>query len=632
MEHVKILIVEDESIVAFDLKQHLELAGYEVCGIFSSGEDTLAQFEALSPDLVLMDIKLKGRMDGVETASIIKERYKIPVIILTAFADDETIERAKITEPFGYIIKPFEDRKLKTTIEITLSRYRLEKKLSESEEKYRKFFEDDLSGDFIADKTGRIVDCNPAFVNIFGFSSKEEALSMNMNEFFVDAEFRESFWKQVRKEKKLQFSELVLLSPAKVPLTMLTNVVSIYGEGESFKGIKGYLFDITESKRLERQLRQSQKMEAIGRLAGGVAHDFNNILTVIMGYTAMIAEKIADDEPIDNDLEGIKKASRKATNLTRQLLAFSRSQILNPENIDINDLIKDTEKMLSRLITEDISVSYYLEATHANAFVDPGQVEQVLMNLAVNARDAMPGGGKLIIETRNVTFEEERSLMTGVIQPGTYICLSVRDTGTGMTKETLSNIFEPFYTTKPAEKGTGLGLSTVYGIVKQHDGYINVDSSPGKGSAFYVYFRIAEKKPASYTQEASAVSSLEGNEDILVVEDEENIRLLIARILSRKGYRVHEAQNAGEALLISENLKGKIDLLISDLIMPHMNGQLLAERLEGLRPDIRVLFISGYPDKTIRERGISDLKGDFMQKPFEPEALLLKVREILDRE
>jgi AmiR/NasT family two-component response regulator len=217
MEHVKILIVEDESIVAFDLKQHLELAGYEVCGIFSSGEDTLAQFEALSPDLVLMDIKLKGRMDGVETASIIKERYKIPVIILTAFADDETIERAKITEPFGYIIKPFEDRKLKTTIEITLSRYRLEKKLSESEEKYRKFFEDDLSGDFIADKTGRIVDCNPAFVNIFGFSSKEEALSMNMNEFFVDAEFRESFWKQVRKEKKLQFSELVLLSPAKVP-------------------------------------------------------------------------------------------------------------------------------------------------------------------------------------------------------------------------------------------------------------------------------------------------------------------------------------------------------------------------------------------------------------------------------
>jgi signal transduction histidine kinase len=293
---------------------------------------------------------------------------------------------------------------------------------------------------------------------------------------------------------------------------MLTNVVSIYGEGESFKGIKGYLFDITESKRLERQLRQSQKMEAIGRLAGGVAHDFNNILTVIMGYTAMIAEKIADDEPIDNDLEGIKKASRKATNLTRQLLAFSRSQILNPENIDINDLIKDTEKMLSRLITEDISVSYYLEATHANAFVDPGQVEQVLMNLAVNARDAMPGGGKLIIETRNVTFEEERSLMTGVIQPGTYICLSVRDTGTGMTKETLSNIFEPFYTTKPAEKGTGLGLSTVYGIVKQHDGYINVDSSPGKGSAFYVYFRIAGKKPASYTQEASAVSSLEGNE------------------------------------------------------------------------------------------------------------------------
>jgi len=304
--------------------------------------------------------------------------------------------------------------------------------------------------------------------------------------------------------------------------------------------------------------------------------------------------------------------------------------MLNPLNVNLNDLIRDMEKMLSRLITEDITVSYCLKATQPNIFVDPGQIEQVLMNLAVNARDAMSSGGKLIIETKNVVFKEATSLMTGVIASGTYVCLSVRDTGTGMTKETLTKMFEPFYTTKPAEKGTGLGLSMVYGIVKQHEGYINADSVPGKGSSFDVYFRVSEGQAQVQINESSRVGNFEGDEDILVVEDEENIRLLIARILSRKGYHIHEAQNAGEALLISENFKGRIDLLISDLIMPHMNGQVLAERLTSRRPEIKVLFISGYPEKTIRERGISTIAGDFLQKPFDPQALLIRVREILD--
>ena len=388
--------------------------------------------------------------------------------------------------------------------------------------------------------------------------------------------------------------------------------------------------DITERKLLEDQLRQSQKMEAIGQLAGGVAHDFNNLLTAINGYSSLALQRIEGNPTVKNYLEEIKKAGDRAANLTRQLLAFGRKQILQPLAINLNEVVSDMNKMLRRLIGEDIQLAAKLDPDVGKVMADPGQIEQVLVNLIVNARDAMPRGGNLTIETRNVELDEDYGSKHVGVPPGKYVLLAVSDTGDGMSEDVRRRVFEPFFTTKEKGKGTGLGLSTVYGIVKQSGGNIWVYSEPDKGTTFKVYLPQVEPKTRGPAEKAAEAAPRGGSETILLVEDEEVVRGLARRILEQAGYSVVEAGKADEALRFYEEHVGEIDLLLTDVVMPGMSGKELADQLKSQCPELKMLFMSGYTDEAIVHHGILDSSVEFIQKPFTPAGLIKRVRDVLD--
>ncbi len=390
----------------------------------------------------------------------------------------------------------------------------------------------------------------------------------------------------------------------------------------------GYFMDVTERKHLEDKLLHAQKLEAVGRLAGGVAHDFNNMLTAIMGYAEMILGGLHRDDPLYHHAQGIRKATDRAAALTRQLLAFSRKQILQPRVLNFNAVVKDTEQMLRRLIGEHFELVTVLDASLGNVKADPGQIEQVIMNLAVNARDAMPQGGRLTIETANVEFSEPHDCHFEIATPGRYAMLAVSDTGVGMDEGTRAHLFEPFYTTKEADKGTGLGLSTVYGIVKQSEGCIEVQSRPGLGTTFKIYLpRVVEAVAAV---EAGPPARLQGSETILVVEDDEMVRQLIADALGLYGYKILAAGKGDEALLLGEQHQEPIHLVLTDVVMPQLSGRELAERLGRLHPEMQVLYMSGYSEEIVGQSGALEEGAPFIQKPFTPGVLVQKVRRVLD--
>ncbi len=382
-------------------------------------------------------------------------------------------------------------------------------------------------------------------------------------------------------------------------------------------------------RRSEEQLRHAQKMDAIGRLSGSVAHDFNNLLSVILSYADLVLGELKQVDPLRADIESIKKAGEKAADLTRQLLAFSRQQVLAPRVVDLNEIMVDSERMLRRLIGEDIEFETHYARSVSRVKLDPGQIDQVLLNLVINARDAMPNGGKLTIETRDVTLDEPYTDEHFGVISGAHVMLAVSDTGIGMDKQTQARIFEPFFTTKDLGKGTGLGLSTVFGIVKQSSGHIWVYSEPGGGTTFKVYFPVTdavEPEPV----EPAVLGSLDGTETILLVEDQEDVRRVAHAILRRQGYHVIEARNAGEALLTCERHPRTIHLLLTDVVMPQLSGRELAERLVAMRPDMKVLYMSGYTENVIVHHGILDSGIAYLQKPIVPDMLARRVREVLD--
>lgn len=615
----KIVICEDEHIVALDIKRHLTRFGYEVMGCFASGEEAVAACAVDKPDLVLMDIHLQGEMDGIGAARRIFDDFSIPVILLTAYADEDTVARAKESRPFGYIIKPFEERELRTAIEIALYRHMMDLRLRLSEERYRNLFDEAPSANFTAAIDGTISDCNGAFSRLLGFPDSNSAKGTNFIERFLEKSDGQQFLERITRLDSITAEEWTLARTDGAQKNVIATVAKAKVQADGAVELRGFLVDVSERRELESQLRQAQKMEAVGRLAGGIAHDFNNIITAIMGYCNLLSEDIGDDAALRGEVDGILTAAKKAVNLTRQLLAFSRKQALEPHIVDANQILGEMEKMSRRLVTENISLKFFLDAKHPLVFIDAGQFEQVIINLVVNAKDAMPSGGTIIVETDDI-----RSAGDGKnhgIPAGDWVMISVRDTGEGIAPENLQHIFEPFFTTKGADKGTGLGLSTVYAIVNQSGGRLAVQSSPGHGANFLVYLPAVVGKPDPVSVKKPDLSPSPSRVGtILLAEDDDYLRGLLSRILTKVGYRVLEAANPGEAIIYAERESDYI--LMSDVVMPHMNGYELANRLAEKKKDLRVVFMSGYHDKrdgySVREYE----RSVFIQKPFTQDQLM----------
>jgi PAS domain S-box-containing protein len=480
------------------------------------------------------------------------------------------------------------------------------------------------------DSAGILLGVNPAFVSMLGYSSASELVGRSLPNLYADSQqwftladyFRslEQFYglaaEWVRKDSS---STLVRLSGR-----------AIRGEGNAIF-FELFTEDVNERRALEQQLRQSQKMEAIGRLAGGIAHDFNNLLMVISGYCEFLLDRIGSNPELRGPAQEIASAAERATSLTRQLLAFSRKQMLAPKVVDLNAVVTENLKMLTRLIGEDIDLVMAPGSDIGAVKADPGQIEQVIMNLAVNARDAMPRGGKLTIETANVTLDDNYARFHAPVQPGDYVMLAISDTGMGMDTDTQTHIFEPFFTTK-GTKGTGLGLSTVYGIIKQSGGYVWVYSEPGKGTTFKIYLpRISATGEAIEVEvPTESAHPHHGGETILLVEDEPNLRGLTEQYLRKQRYTVLEAADGASAIQVSNAYPGPIHLLLTDVIMPGMNGRELAQRISSLRSETKVLYMSGYTENAIGHNGMLDEGITLLQKPFTLPALKAKVREVLD--
>ncbi|MBI5575117.1 MAG: PAS domain S-box protein [Deltaproteobacteria bacterium] len=500
--------------------------------------------------------------------------------------------------------------------------------LLESESKYRHLIENaDEAICIVQDE--RIKFPNPAAARISGYSPEELGRMPFTGLVHPDDRemVREMYRKRLRGEETPGIFSIRVRNKSGEDLWVQVNAAPIDWEGRA--AALTFISDITRQKKLESQLFSAQKMESIGKLAGGIAHDFNNLLTAIIGYCDLALLRFTGIEPLRHDIEGIRKASERCATLTQQLLAFSRKQILVPKVINLNTVVDEMDKMLRRLIGEDIDLVTHRDEKLGNVKADPGQIEQVIVNLTVNSRDAMPRGGKLTVETANVELDEAYTALHEGISPGPYVMLAVSDNGAGMDEKTLSHIFEPFFTTK--ETGTGLGLSTVYGIVRQSGGNIFVYSEPGLGTTFKIYLPRVDENVSPALQAAQAPGERRGSETVLVVEDEEIVRQLVQEILGKNGYKVLTAGNGEEALRVCERHHGIIHLILTDVVMLGMSGMEVSRRVAHRRPGVKALYMSGYTDDAIVQYGVLEPGIDFVQKPFTADALALKVREVLDR-
>ena len=508
---------------------------------------------------------------------------------------------------------------------------RAEQSLRESEERHRSLIRNAVYGIYRSTVDGRFLEVNPALASMLGYDSEAELVELGVESLYVSAAERQRLIEEYRRSDRVDGVEVQWQKQDGTPITVRLSGRVIRDANGALDGYEMIAEDVTERRLLETQFRQAQKMEAIGRLAGGISHDFNNLLTAILGYNDLLLAQLTDDDPRRIEVLEVRKAVDRASNLTRQLLAFSRKQVIQPKPIDLNTVVVGFERMLRRLIGEDLRLVIVPTSGLGLVLADQGQIEQIIMNLAVNARDAMPDGGTLLIETSNVALDAAYARQHADVTPGEYVMLAISDTGIGMDDTVKARLFEPFFSTKDRGKGTGLGLATVYGIVQQAGGHIWVYSEPGRGATFKIYLPRIRQQPhvAEAARDERSPVSL-GSETVLVVEDEMSVRQLVCDVLMRAGYHVVEAADPRDALVLMENHTGPIDLLVTDIVMPGMSGKELASRMIARRHDMVVLFMSGYTDQVVIQSGVLGSDVAFLQKPFTPDGLTRKARELLD--
>ncbi len=512
-------------------------------------------------------------------------------------------------------------------------RKKAQEALSRSEASFRSLVEGAPHGIYRATMTGQFLEVNPALQRMLGYESAQELFKADLaTQIFRHTADFQRMNELLAESKVMKDSEMEWKRPNGEPIVVRCSGHRVDGKDGGPGYFEVFAEDVTEKRTLERQLRMAQKMEAIGRLSGGIAHDFNNLLGVIIGYSGVLKKSLDKSQPNYEYATEIEKAGQRAASLTRQLLAFSRQQVLTPSVLSLNSLVSDMEKMLPRLLGEDINVSLSLDSELGNVKADQSQIEQVIMNLAVNARDAMPSGGDLHIQTANIEMDNAFTRDHPGSKAGSYVMLAIADSGTGMSPETIAHIFEPFFTTKGVGEGTGLGLATVYGVVKQSNGYIWVDSAPGKGSTFQIYLprNLDTEQVSAAKPEVQSRERPKGSEMILLVEDAEPLRKLAQAFLESNGFRVLSAPSGEAALEIAARHSGLFDLLLTDVVMPGMNGRVLAEQLSMRQPGLKVLFMSGYTDSFIAGHGVLQKGTNLLHKPFTEEVFISKVREVLD--
>ncbi|MGA2388778.1 MAG: PAS domain S-box protein [Candidatus Sulfotelmatobacter sp.] len=512
----------------------------------------------------------------------------------------------------------------------TLDHKRNEQALRRSEVRYRSLVQTAVYGMYRSSLEGQFLDVNPALIGMLGYNSALEVLALDpQKDVFLDPNEYSSLVEEFRRSGRMDGFEARWKRKNGDTIIVRISGRAVATEDQPADVLEAIAEDITERRMLEDQFRQSQKMEAVGRLAGGIAHDFNNLLMVVSGYTEVLLDQLPAGHPLQTKAQAIRQASDRATALTRQLLAFSRKQHLELKVIDLNAIVTDMERLLRPLIGEDIEVSTSLAPTTGCTRADAGQLEQVIMNLVVNAKDAMPNGGKLSIRTAAVTLDESYRPENTFIKHGPYVMLSVSDTGHGMDRDTQARVFEPFFTTKEKGKGTGLGLSTVYGIIKQTGGYVFVQSEPGRGSVFTIYFPRVDEPIEALNPNPATLASTGGSETILLVEDEESVRQLIRETLESRGYRILEAENGQAALALAASHPDPIHLVVTDVVMPGLSGHEFIQQLLPARPDAKILYLSGYAEDAVSSPiNPGDLKA-FLQKPFTLQNFTRKVREVL---
>ena len=584
-------------------------------------------------DLVITDYGL-GFTDGFALLDRLKAQWpECPVILCTGTLSEEIAVEALRKGLDDYVLKdPRRFMRLPAAVRSAVDHARQRAAARAAEMRYHELFDGAPVGLIRCLPDGRILAANAAATRITGYASVSALLDANVADLYPEEGDRARVIAALERGETLQDLEIQGRRRDGVLVWVTVNVRPVRDAGGRTLHYEWSLADITERRQLESQLRQAQKMEAVGQLAGGVAHDFNNLLTVIGGRCYLMLAKLDPDHALRHEVELVRGAAERAARLTHQLLAFSRKQVLEPRVLDLNETVTGIEPLLRRLIGEDIEIAVTHGADLGRVKADAGQLEQVILNLAVNARDAMPQGGRLVLETADVLVDERAARRAHDLAPGSYVVLSVTDSGHGMDAATRAQIFEPFFTTKEVGKGTGLGLATVYGIVKQSGGFIEVESELGQGASFKVYLpRVEEAMAVPEVGKSSPGTRPRGSETVLLVEDDESLRMLAREILTVQGYAVIEAASPRDALRIHQAHQGRIDLLLTDVVMPEMNGRQLADRLKAARPTMAVLFMSGYTGEALRAGGgVAEFTGQLLQKPFTPDGLTRRVREVLD--